>query len=247
MIDFAAFTSRGEREYNEDFIASYVRSEGHVFAVADGLGGQGLGDKASRVAVTAVDVYTEGHKGLDTATLSECMSFADFAIEKKKQQLGLSQQMMTTLAVLYLSEDRACWSHIGDTRIYHFADSRLVKRSLDHSAAQLMIDIGLTTETDPRRLEECSTLTMCLGMPRSEEPEEEERLLPIEESSVGPGEDFLLCTDGFWFWLEDEEIEGILSEGRDAEWSLDAMISIVKQRSKGNNADNSSAILVRIK
>ena len=239
-ITYASYTDTGDREINEDSFLCLPCGEGKFFAaVADGLGGHGLGDVASGIAVhTAYDVYKRKTK----------FSSDDFNdIYDKCQEALLAQQisehaqkkMRTTLNLLCIDNNIACWSHIGDSRTYYFKDGKMVKRTIDHSVPQMLVSAGEIEEREIRFHEDRNRLLKALGIDGASHTGETE-----EEVALSGGQQFLLCSDGFWERITEEQIELCLDESDDPQLWIDNMIELATRNRREENADNTTVVAV---
>ena len=237
MISAAEYTNQGGREVNEDCCCLIIQNQRLCAAVADGLGGHGGGDVASS---TAVDVVCEEWRRVQTVErehLSSWFSEANAAIYAKHQD-GL--QMKTTLAVMICEETKVQLAHVGDTRIYHFIDGRMQSMTFDHSVSQLAVLAGEITQEQIRNHADRNRLIRSLGKKDEVEVELSESI------DVSDGRHaFLLCTDGFWEYVLEEEMERLLCKAKHPDEWLDEMVKLLKKKaSKGN--DNYTAVAVWI-
>jgi serine/threonine protein phosphatase PrpC len=190
----------GARSDQQDQGDVWLSPDGkRILAVlADGAGGHHAGALAARAAVTVA--YTlwrqEPPTGADRRFLEKISHAAHEAIRSERS--GAASARATWVALL-ATESEACWVHSGDSRLYHFAGGRLRNRTRDHSVAQLLVDRGKIAPEDIPSHPDRSTLLQSLGG---------SDYLPVENgSSPLLGQDFfLLCTDGVWNEITDEEL-----------------------------------------
>jgi serine/threonine protein phosphatase PrpC len=132
--------------------------------------------------------------------------------------------------------------HIGDSRLYHFSHGRLKGRTLDHSVPQMLVATGEIREKDIRHHEDRNRLIRVMGI---------EWASPRYELGtavkVSAGDAFLLCSDGFWEWIEEKEMQKLLKKSSTPVAWLEAMQEVTECHSAGTNRDNYSAIAVFIK
>lgn len=134
---------------------------------------------------------------------------------------------------------RALWAHVGDTRLYHFWNGKLVGQTLDHSVSQLAVDMGLITGDQIRFHEDRSRLLRALG---SDSPEPE----PGGPVLLAKGfHAFLLGTDGFWEYVTEPEMEETLAVSSDPRQWLSRMKLILQRKGPGDR-DNASAAAIFI-
>ena len=240
MIIGKGYTNQGGREYNED-TGLFAKKEGFCYAViADGLGGHGKGDLASRMAV---DTIRKCLKDMPEGTLVTEEIMAEWFDKANINVFALQDdkyQMKTTLAVLCVDERRgtAHLAHLGDSRIYHFEDGECVFYTFDHSVSRMAVLAGEIEIQDIRHHSDRNKLLKAIG--KSDEVKAETKTISLTKRSDHA---FLLCTDGFWEYVTEQEMEQTLAASESPEDWLGRMRKYIKKRAKENN-DNNSAIAV---
>ena len=226
----ASYTDIGGRECNEDSVR-IIRHGGAVCAlVADGLGGHGHGDAASRAAAEAIAGAWQGEA--DEEALRALVRSAN---ERVLALQGPLCSMKTTLVLLAVRENTAVWAHVGDSRLYCFIDGRLKAQTLDHSVAQMNVLLGEITPEEIRFHEDRSRVLRALG-------QEDELKIDTGRRELGPGRSaFLLCSDGFWEYVLEEEMERDLQAATDPEDWLRCMRKRLLERVRGENDNNTAA------
>jgi serine/threonine protein phosphatase PrpC len=153
--------------------------------------------------------------------------------------ISSEQEPHSTLAAFIVNPGGDChWVHVGDSRIYHFHDSRLVHRTLDHSYVQTLVDRGELSEKEARDHPHSNILTGCLGS--DEEP-------PAQVHSIehlSPGDSIMACSDGVWHYFDDEEMGTVLERLTPREAS-ECLIDRARSRARGAG-DNLSLVIVRL-
>lgn len=130
---------------------------------------------------------------------------------------------------------------MGDTRIYHFLDNELKVMTLDHSVPQKAVLSGEITQADIRHHKDRNKLLRAMGY---QEEVEADVSAPIDITQGNHS--FLLCTDGFWEYVEEGEMADTLAISvNPVEW-LNRMTAILQSRVTGKN-DNNTAVAVWIK
>ena len=149
MILYDLLSNAGGRENNEDSVGMYQNEQEYCFVLADGLGGHGKGEVASRLAVeTCVNVFAR--EGAGEEVLSQSFDQAQQAILKGQKEDYHAQDMKTTLVLLHVGEEGIWWGHIGDSRLYYFKNKKLAERTLDHSVPQMLVAAGQIKEKQIR-------------------------------------------------------------------------------------------------
>lgn len=241
MVDFAVYSNTGSREINEDYVSVYSDGDRFCFVLADGLGGEGSGDMASRFVCNHTVTLAEKGSRLDDVFLETCFTVIHTNLMKAKKELFITSGMTSTLSILVFDGDTANWGHIGDTRIYNFDGTGLVGVTTDHSLAQFMMSSGISNETDVRNHPDRSTLMAAMGMPDMQDAYE----IDTENVKLDKPMSFLLCTDGFWQYVLENELNEIVSENLSAEKTVNALVARAEKNAGDDDRDNISLIFVR--
>lgn len=231
--DFAFYSDIGGRTNNEDSFLAKKTQEGYLFIVADGLGGHADGEIASRLAV---DVVKEGLLKDEYADLQSLICEANQAICNKQDEAKSS--MRTTIAVVSQHEYKTSLAHVGDTRIYAFKNGKIIFQTNDHSSAQMAVIVGEINIDQIRSHPDRNMLTRVLGTKEG---------LKVELDSL-PTDSFdslLLCSDGFWEYVLEEDMQRTRLSSKDAKTWLYKMHQILIEKAPAD-CDNNTAITVII-
>jgi PPM family protein phosphatase len=206
------------REINEDYIGSFApddevvrQRKGCLYVLADGVGGQLAGEVASATAVTTVlqEYYAPTNHARIEPALRHAVQTANLSVHNLSLKHAEYTSMQTTLIALALVGSQAYIAHIGDSRAYHWRAGRLTQLTNDHSEAAELARMRLV---DPARIRDHprrSVLTRALGGVVIVRPDFLRQSLQVDDR-------FLLCTDGVWAELSDDEIaEALASEDPD--------------------------------
>lgn len=244
MVEYASFTDIGEKERNEDAVRVFVNQPlaTYGFVLADGLGGHGNGDVASNFVVDCVGAAIENTDDFGGVFIDECFDTAQEMLMEEKELKGL-MSIKTTMVLLLITDKTARWGHIGDSRLYHFRSGRLLSRTIDHSVPQMLALSGQIKEREIRHHPDRNVLLRAMGS-EWETPQYE---ISQRGKKVVPGDSFLLCSDGFWEWIEEKSVIKILKKELSAFDALQEMVAEVRYNGAGKGMDNFSAILVNIK
>ena len=213
----------GGRKINEDASGNFTLTAGQgCWVVADGLGGHGGGDVASRIVVdTMLDAY-RSQPEFSSAHLGKMLEFAQYALLAQQQDNDRLSAMRSTVVVLLLEEAKACWAHVGDSRLYHFSNGRIVFQTKDHSVPQVMVDAGDIAYEDIRQHEDRNRLTRSLG-----NDGKVRSTVLAKPVAISAGDAFLLSTDGFWEFVSEADMEATLAQADSPENWLAAMEAIL--------------------
>ena len=239
-ISYAIYTDAGSREVNEDrtFAGSLERCG--CFVVCDGLGGHGMGDTAAQIAAdTFRELFESGKR--PEALLPEAFAEAQRRILKAQSEMHAEMKMKTTCAALVLDPESARIGHAGDSRVYVFRKNKVASRTLDHSVPQMLALAGDIPEEQIRFHPKRNLLLRVMGDSRNELREELENPVPLRKCQA-----FLLCSDGFWELISEEDMCRLLKASKSAKEWLVRMAQEVKRNGEGKDMDNQTAIAVRL-
>jgi len=234
IYDAATFTSPGGQSANEDAVFLTQNNERLVAIVADGLGSHGGGDIASSRAVEVLyqTLPVTGH--IDASAISRCFAAANNAV-LEKQKSGVP--MKSTAVMLILEESHATFAHVGDSRGYAFRGGKIALQTVDHSVSQMAVLRGDITPTQIRFHKSRNQLLYVLGVDGGALEE-----LTLADPPLN-GDAFLLCSDGFWEYVNEDEMEADLLGARSADDWLSLMLARIQNRVSDGH-DNLSAIAV---
>ena len=213
------------------------QQRGHVFMVADGMGGHAAGELASKIATDVISL--DYRKLLDQtppeALLSAVLD-ANHQIHVRGQASPEFRGMGTTATILVLLPTGALLAHVGDSRCYRVRGNRIEQLTFDHSYVWEMQAAGQLPEGGIPGFISKSSITRSLG-PHPTEQVDLEGPHPVQA-----GDTFLLCSDGLSNQVKDEEIGLVLSCLPPAE-AVHALIELACLR---GGPDNITAVVVRV-
>lgn len=229
-------TSRGGRTWNEDCALSWMQGEHFCWVVADGLGGHGGGDIASRISCEAVLESFRFNPAVSRDAIQLHIRNADDAVRQEQSRTQSMGRMRSTILVLVANPTHAVVGHVGDTRFYHFRNGRILHQTRDHSVVQSLVDAGELAASEIRHHDDRNLLLRALGDQQPAKP----TVLP-HPMAIERGDAFLLCTDGFWVNVLDLEMEVDLAKSANpGEW-VASMQTRLRQRVDGSH-DNYTAV-----
>lgn len=235
ILESFAFTSIGGRDENQDSVGKIEKNGFGIYVVADGLGGHSMGEAASELAVSAV---LDGEAAADEEFLKEKIASANEAILAFQSKENCDAK--STVAALAVNAGKACWANTGDSRVYHFHDDEISFVTSDHSVAYKKYKAGEITRAQIASDEDQSSLLRALGDQRRWEP----NVGTIE--GIAEGDAFILCSDGFWEYVLDEEMEADYLKASSArEWAKLMLLRAIDRVKPGH--DNLSVITVMVK
>lgn len=207
LLAYALTDVGRKREHNED--SFLCAPEVGLFAVADGMGGHQAGERASRMAVERLREGLslpplDASRDEVLAALRGAMAHAGAAIFDAAQRDPDLQGMGTTLTALLLHGRRAFVAHVGDSRAYLYRDGKVLQLTDDHSWVQEQVRAGLLTAREARESRFRHIITRSVGFEREVQADGE--IWPLQA-----GDCFLLCSDGLSNYLEEADLQRVLS------------------------------------
>ena len=215
--DFMRITAVGythpglKREENEDCFL--IDGKAGFFMVADGMGGHRAGAVASRMAVQkaaeylrkwSVDQAGSSKKGSSPQRyIVEAFRRANLAVYEAARANPDYQEMGTTLIVGFLAANRCYVAHAGDSRGYLFRGGKLISLTRDHTLTALLVERGHLSPIDAATHPLRHRLERCLGV-------NPDIICDTMRFQVKPGDVLLLCTDGLWDLVDDDEIGRVI-------------------------------------
>jgi len=214
-----------------------------LFVVADGMGGHANGQMASRMAIQAISdvvapVLLQQADEDETLAdlLKEGVHRANLAIYKKNEQQ--ERMMGTTLTAALVVGPTAYIANVGDSRTYLYRPSEGLRQvTRDHSVVARLVEDGVITReeiyTHPKR----NQIYLCLG----EKPAVQ---LDSFEETLQVGDILILCSDGLWEMVRDNDLEKIVAAGAPHASQISAML--VQGALSRGGADNISVVVVTV-
>ena len=245
MLNFevAILSESGGRKYNEDACGHWASDQHLCCVLADGAGGYGGGDIASRLAVTHLLTDFSQTPSISNEDLLGLIRRVNQAVLDGRQPVGVSRDMRTTVVSLVVDfvNERAVWAHCGDSRLYFFRDGQMIEHTRDHSMVQSLLDAGIIKESEVRNHPDRSVLFSALGS----DPDELEASATEFSRPVQSGDVFLLCSDGVWEHLNDDDLTESLERAESPRQWLGEIDRLVCGFTKGMSSyDNYTALAV---
>ena len=245
VVQYASRTDVGmRRAANQDSMAVRLCADyeewsrcGHLFMVADGMGGHAVGDLASRIAVeTLPHAYFKREATSIENRLRQAIMAANKAINDRGRENREFEGMGTTCSVLSLSDRGALAGHVGDSRVYRVHKGHIEQLTFDHSLQWEMIRLGRATAENVELFHPRNVITRCLG------PDPAVQIDIEGPFSVAAGDFFLLCSDGLTNHVTDSEIGQIVASLPPAESSR-LLINLANCR---GGSDNCTVVIVGV-
>lgn len=199
---------QGPRNYNQDRLAYSYSKDALLLVLADGMGGHRNGDVAAQLAVKTL---TEAFQRLAVPFLSSPAKFliehiqqVHDMIDNVTQRDDLIESPRTTIVAAIIQRGFLYCAHVGDSRLYHFREGHLLFRTEDHSVVQSLYKKGMITKEEMATHPYKNKIYNCLGGETPPQIDLSDRFELLE------GDTILLCTDGVWGVLTDQQIKEII-------------------------------------
>jgi serine/threonine protein phosphatase PrpC len=144
----------------------------------------------------------------------------------------------STVVMLLLQPGFVNWAHCGDSRLYHFRGRQLLTRTIDHSYVEHLLATGHITQEQALTHPQRNVLLTSLG------GQDEPKFTFAEAVEIQGGENFVLCSDGLWAYLDDAEMGGIVSSFS-ARKASEIMLERARERGAGGG-DNISLAVIKL-
>lgn len=200
-----------------------------IALVCDGVGGEAFGFEAAEIAA---NVFLE-EVFEDCDELKVCLQKANQRIQIAQRKDFSHVKMTTTIAGIYLKQNDFIAFNIGDSRVYRFRKPYIAQLSKDHSLEQEYMELGLEVKNAPKHI-----ITHYLGG-NSSAP-----FIVDGKERVFEGDIFIVCTDGIWSVMENEDFERILLQDITVK---EMCVSIMEKALIHGSQDNLSVIVIRRK
>ncbi len=239
------------RTNNQDAVFSFVstsrssqqRPDFGLFIVADGMGGHHDGEKASAITASMVASYITHYIFLpmlnsdeDTERVPVTESMISAVQKANADVITKVPDGGTTLTAVAVIGDLAYVAHVGDSRIYLVTKDNIEQITRDHSLVQRYVELNLLTREEASIHAQKNVLYRALGQSESLEVDALTRRLP-------PNSKLMLCSDGLWNLVTDEEIMDIISNHSNPQEACDKLVALANAH---GGSDNITVILLRI-
>ena len=227
---------KGGRRANEDSVGKLRAGSIMCIAVADGLGGHTGGGLASETAVAAALDEFGGNPEFSIDAIKRYISAANNAVMDRAAADPDNIHMSSTIVLLLVKGKKAIWANVGDSRLYMFRSGRIAEVTEDHSLAFIEFLDGKIEYDEIKNSPLQNKLTSALGMSAGE--------INISEiKNIDNNTCFLLCSDGWWEYVSDEDMEDTLNQSPTARQWLEKMLDI-REKAAPENSDNYTAAAV---
>ncbi len=244
-VEYAALSDIGfRRRNNQDSYAVQISADreqwnrrGHLFLVADGMGGHAVGELASKIAA---DTIPHTYQKLQDADPPEALKAAvvvgNATINARGEMNRDFTRMGTTCTTLVMFSQGAVIAHVGDSRAYRIRADRIEQLTFDHSLQWELLRQGKMSPEEIFRSEPRNVITRSLG-PQPVVQVDVEGPYPIRANDV-----YLLCSDGLTGLIKDEEI-GMIARQLHPSEACRLLVDLANLR---GGPDNITVLIARV-
>jgi serine/threonine protein phosphatase PrpC len=244
-VEMATLSLPGGRNHNEDTCGHWSSERYLCCVVADGAGGHGGGEVASRLAARHILSRYAASPALTPEQVHDLLIETNAVVIRHRADAQEQATMHSTVVCMFvdLQLGTALWAHAGDSRLYLFIDGQMLARTRDHSVVQSLVDAKVIGDEQMLSHPFRSELLSALGS----NPEQLHLTVASKPWRLHAGDVFLLCTDGLWEYVSEAEMCASLKHSANPQAWLAALEQLVYKRAAEKrkvNHDNFSAISV---
>ncbi|MEP7285120.1 MAG: protein phosphatase 2C domain-containing protein [Chloroflexota bacterium] len=238
-IDSYALSHVGKvREDNQDAVRACKPDDtlneicGQLYAIADGMGGYSHGGVASTLALeTFFNTVHSTKPGQIPQAMRRGVQDANLSIYQEAQRLNV-HRMGTTLTAVSLMGNQLHIAHVGDSRAYLIRNGKATCLTNDHTTVGELVRMHVLSPDKVRTHAQRSSLERALGIGLFIQPD-------IATVPLKQGDILILCTDGVWAMIEDDEFAQMAS----AASSLDSLSQQLVDLAMDRDSDDNVSVL----
>jgi PPM family protein phosphatase len=222
------------REENQDAIHlcdptdDLTSAHGYLYAIADGMGGYAHGGVASLLALTTFcETFYGGHETSIPQKLKLGVQTANIGVYQEARRLQAGR-MGTTLTAVLIQGDTLHAAHVGDSRAYLIRDGKSKCFTNDHTRVGELVRLKILTPDKVRTHSQRSMLNKSIGLDLFIQPD-------LIRLTVEQGDIILLCSDGVWSVIEDDDFAELSSGEPTAEELCHRIIDAAMERESDDN------------
>lgn len=230
----------GGRKVNQDRMGYSFTRDALLLVLADGMGGHLRGEVASSITLQTMSTLFQQqatpYVRKPERFLQEALLAAHEEIHVYSAANDLPETPRTTVVACLIQHNTAIWAHCGDSRLYWLRRGQILARTRDHSHVEHLIAKGLADPSERTTHPDRNKLYNCLGaasLPRVD---------VSRTVSLQSGDVVMLCSDGLWSMLPDEEITQRLST-QTVVSAVPDMIAMATEIA-GPTSDNTTALAI---
>ena len=227
--------------------ALFGEERGHLFLVADGMGGHRAGERASALAVTAIEQFTLNRfkwffdpKAEDSqrvlAQFQTALQQADAQIVEQASEDPALHGMGTTVTMAFQLDSQLCVVHVGDSRAYVYRNDVLHQLTQDHTVIADMVRAGTISQEDAAKHRLRHIVTNVVGGP------EQGLFVEAHALTLHAGDRLLLCSDGLNEMVSNDAIAEVLRQVADPQAACQKLLD---DANAAGGRDNITIVMVR--
>lgn len=240
-MDVGFRTENGIRRMNNED-AFFVMKNDRVFIIADGVGGNNSGEIASRTAVNEVAGYIEDHSPVPRTRAKireyfmEAVRAANFRVYDLAQRYRENHGMATTITISYFSGRSLHVVNVGDSRCYLYSEGRLSQLTEDHTYVNALVKAGVISRKQASERDDKNMITRAIGAENDIKPD-------FFDLKLKSGDIILMCTDGLYGEVPEDEIGEILAVNRPMS---ETCYQLAASADKHGGRDNITVICIKV-
>jgi len=228
----------GGREEQQDTVNIVQNEKKILMVLADGMGGHSGGRKASEIFVSTAEEHFKNRSHV------EKKEFFNNIINDTVKQIELyakenKQNPHTTATLALIGDKQVDFANVGDSRVYIFDKKTLLTRTRDHSIPEILFQMGEIEEHEMASHPDQNKLTKSLGSNAQGKATHYSYELKEKNDYF-----ILLCSDGFWEYVKEEEMRYFLFNF-EINKALNSMVELTKKRG-GKRGNNISVAVTRL-
>jgi PPM family protein phosphatase len=244
FLDIGSASTAGIRPDNQDRLAHFESPFGHVFVLADGMGGYRGGAVASSIATSQLSAVLSSlppSLAPQIALVESIQSVNRVILDQAQNGAEDVEGMGSTLVVMLVRDTPegplAIGAHVGDSRIYSLRGQHLFCLTKDHTIVERLVDSGALTPSQALDHPQAGVLTRALGRTET---------LPVDLTSwrlLKPGDTVLLCSDGLSAYASDDLIRDTLLDDEAPDIIARRLVDLALRE---HSRDNISVLIFRV-
>jgi len=220
------------RENNQDAIClpeeETPGAGGFLYAVADGMGGYAYGERASALTLAALAREFREHNAAIAKALRRGVEQANLSVYQEAQRLSAGR-MGSTLTAIGIQGNRLYLAHVGDSRAYLIRDGHARCLTSDHTTVGELVRMRVLSPDKVRTHAHRSVLTKGVGLSLFVRPD-------LDQCTLLENDTLVLCSDGVWSVIEDDEFAQIAAETPEVEALSRRIVETALERETDDNA-----------